>query len=39
MSGLSHIGSSTWNKHSNNLKTTTRVDCCKHGDTEVDIYS
>ena len=49
MQSLSFVGSSTWNKLPNNLKTATSVNCFKHdikkyflkklGETEADIYS
>ena len=49
MQSLSNVGSSTWNKLPNNLKTATSAYCFKHdikkyfleklGETEADIYS
>ena len=49
MQSLSYVGSSTWNKLSNNLKTATSVNCFNHdiekyflkklSETEADIYS
>ena len=49
MQSLSYVGPSTWNKLPDNIKTTTSVNCFKHGikkyflkklgETEADIYS
>ena len=49
MQSLSYVGPSTWNKLSDNIKTTTSVNCFKHNikkyflmklsETGVDIYS
>ena len=49
MESLSYVGTSTWNKLPNNLKTNTSKNCFKHNikkyllkklsETQADIYS